>query len=425
MQFPPRSPLFCILVALPFLFCATVSAQTPSTKPPIATKAKKPTKPPKFQPVCLTEEGVLVVSTSGKCTGTTVRADLESLELEAIEGEEGPPGEDGSDGEDGEDGKDGIDGDDGEDGEDGADGSLRIYGDGSEGDFIATSGALFEETNAQFEDIVVPAGVTLSVPSGTIMRCNGTFRNDGAIVVNTFADGAARTAPSASTISVASKSAEAGSSHGPAGSGEFGTGANVVLAGVPARALAEGEAEQLLKPGTRGGGGGGAGLGDGGAGGGTLTVLCRGSITNNGSIKADGGSTNAGGGGGAGGIIILASLERIALTIGSLISVSGAPGGSATLSSGPGGGGSGGLVHLVSPSIENGGSVISGGGTAGEIEGIRVTSTRRSGGGAGGSLAGSGGAGGSVRQNDNPPNEAEDGDDGSLFETLADPTSLL
>lgn len=43
--------------------------------------------------------------------------------------------------------------------------------------------------NFQFTDFSVAAGVTLTVPSGTVIRCTGTFTNNGTIVVNTGAPG--------------------------------------------------------------------------------------------------------------------------------------------------------------------------------------------------------------------------------------------
>src|SRR5262245_37476721 len=74
----------------------------------------------------------------------------------------------------------------------GADGQLRIYGNGSAGArAIATDEdwTLTPVDDPQFTDFTVNAGVTLTVPSGTVIRGTGTFTNNGKIVVARFAAG--------------------------------------------------------------------------------------------------------------------------------------------------------------------------------------------------------------------------------------------
>src|SRR5262245_50149568 len=119
-------------------------------------------------------------------------------------GPQGPPGSPGADGQPG------------PAGPAGPDGQLRIYGDASAGNVTATAStdlfSLVPSLNLQFHDFTVNPGVILTVPSGTVIRCDGTFRNDGSIVVkNGDAGGFDAT-------SVAGQ----GVSHAPAGNGERG-----------------------------------------------------------------------------------------------------------------------------------------------------------------------------------------------------------
>src|SRR5262245_488799 len=109
----------------------------------------------------------------------------------------------------------------------------------------------------------------------------------------------------------------------------------------------------------------------GGEGGGSFTVLAMNSIFNSGTILATGGDGNAGDaeamgdGGGGGGFVLLASKGSVTNAAGALIDVRGGPGAPAGTCAGPGGGGGGGIVHLISPTIVNDGTVLMDGGTAG------------------------------------------------------------
>src|SRR5262245_35538643 len=57
----------------------------------------------------------------------------------------------------------------------GAVGQLRIYGNGSAGDATVTQDiglfALVPSGNVQFRNLTINAGVTLTVPSGSVLRC--------------------------------------------------------------------------------------------------------------------------------------------------------------------------------------------------------------------------------------------------------------
>jgi hypothetical protein len=201
----------------------------------------------------------------------------------------------------------------------------------------------------------VSAGVTLTVPNGTVIRATGNVTISGSIVVagNPYAElGAATTAAGCDTSRGA---------WGVYGEG-LGTGSALL-------------ARLLVNPGRNGGADGGCySEGSGGLGGGTLAILAAGSITINsgGSIHANGGTglgqdvPHAGGGGG-GGIIVLASWTSIVNS--GTLSVQGGSGGpptrpacgSGSSPSAAGGGGGGGLINLLAPSITPGNASLSGG----------------------------------------------------------------
>lgn len=291
----------------------------------------------------------------------------------------------------------------------------RVYGDGSQGDLDMPNLTVAMPSNTrQFADCIIRAGFTLTVDSGTVIRCNGGFTNEGTIIVETYAKGGSISCTRARR---------------PAHPGHSGS-----VAGFPAcndayRNGAQGTfgierprtAANLLQPGPLGGGGGSGPIGA--DGGGTLTIIAKGPISNTGEIRADGQSgTNGGSGGGAGGIVILASGDSIVNS--GTISVRGGDGASATAADrvGPGGGGGGGIVHLISPAILQGTIDVAegAGGTGGETLSSLVNDTILPGGGAGGACYGGGGAGGDI-DGYGELLDAHDGNDGAAFTTLADP----
>jgi hypothetical protein len=341
------------------------------------------------------------------------------IELEVVRAAaEGPQGPQGPTGATGPQGAQGIQGIPGSQGLPGADGTLRIYGNGSAGDkTVSADGdySVYYYPHRQYVNFTVNPGVTLSVASGTVLRCTGTFTNQGTIVVLESAAGVY-------------------------GGGPPHPGSSAGAAGVPATAIAPsgapgsfggmglGSFRTLLSPGVFAGGGGG-GAQNSGYGGGAFTVLCRTGIVNSGEIRADGvshpflGGGVTGGGGGGGGAVILASAGSITHT--GLIAARGGDGGPSDTRSGPGGGGGGGLIHLIAPSVSNTGSTSVAGGGAGAAGGPgSVTSTVRYGGGGGGAMIGSGGRGGTVAT-DGTPSAATPGGAGISTITLEDPTSLF
>jgi hypothetical protein len=235
---------------------------------------------------------------------------------------------------------------------------VGVYGDGSDGAVTVSSTADWTQsppaTTLQFTSFAVSAGVTLTVPSGTVIRATGNVTISGNIVVAKVWNAGMGAATSAALCDTTGTQP-----------GIYGVGlgdANALIA------------RQLVNPGRRGGGGGGCeSEGGGGQGGGTLVILASGAITihSGGSISANG---TAGldetmvhnGGGGGGGIIVLASRTSIANS--GVLNVWGGAGGSLSVSncggstaSTGGGGGGGGLINLLAPSISAGTASVAGG----------------------------------------------------------------
>jgi len=308
---------------------------------------------------------------------------------------------------------------------------LRIYGDSSAGALSVSGTVTWSSTEGlgQYTDCSIAAGATLTVPTGTVLRCSGSFTNNGTITVST-PYGAAQiggisasggiypfyTGPSAPSLGWGRT---AGSNAG------YGSDGAIVLGGPAGFGLSTRFAATILRPGPIGGGSGGAGVGGVGAvGGGTLTVLAQGSLVNNGTIRADGSDAGvAGSGGGAGGIIILASKVSVSHEAAGVLEVDGGAGGASDANRGSGGGGGGGLIHILAPTINMVGSTSILGGAAGSSA-INVTNSPRSGGGGGGSMIGAGGSGGNV-QTGNSVTGTTSGGVGLVIQTLTDPTSLF
>ena len=331
----------------------------------------------------------------------------------------------------GEAGAPGAPGSPGSPGNAGVDGQLRIYGDGSAGPRTVGidedwQDPLVAPTNFQFTDLTIVPGVTLTVPSGMVIRCTGTFTNNGTINVAGAATGADRDGVDAGTIEASVRNANPGLGLSPAGSGELGPATSPLTFGEGGDGMSEPAARQLVNPGRLGGGGGGGGFGGtGGTGGGTLVVLAATAVRNQLSIFADGLVGADGTGGGGGGVVILASRGTVSNAGPASISAKGGDGAPSGPSDGAGGGGGGGIVHLLAPAIVNDGTVTVDGGVAGAAgAAASVTNNPRSGGGGGGSCAGNGGNGGSVSTAGNP-GSAVAGVAGYFLQTQADPTAFF
>lgn len=268
--------------------------------------------------------------------------------------------------------------------------------------------AAYEQT---YNNCTVAVGATLTMPSGSILRCNGDFINNGFVTVGEMSRGGSRAITALSTFELE------GSSPGQSIGGlvaRHGVVASTTTDGVdgPSFGSSSFPASAYFFPGQIGGGGGGAGLARhgvsnmyGGNGGGAAVILVRGNFENAGVISANGGdSLVAGGGGGGGGVLVIG--VKGTLTNTATISARGGAGGAGAVNEsaappfaiGGGGGGTGGLVHYIAGTLvlTDGVTDVTGGaggvasGTASGAVAIRA------GGGSGGAGVSYGGSGGSV-----------------------------
>ena len=271
----------------------------------------------------------------------------------------------------------------------GAAGSLGLYGDGSAGALNITTNtdwnASFPGANLQFTSINVSAGVTLTVPSGTVLRATGNVTINGTInVLQAAADNGSFSPVAGVALSAAANPA-----------------AGVGLTRLSAARLA-------TLPVLGGGAGARNGGNTGGEGGGSFAIYALGSINiaGTGAINANGANavnlqTAAtgipGGGGGAGGVIVL--LGKASINVAGAVrsnAGNGANGfdGNGGNAEGGGGGGGGGIIHLLSstsPSVT--GTTATAGGVAGANAGASATINN---GGGGGACGGNGGSAGST-----------------------------
>jgi hypothetical protein len=337
---------------------------------------------------------------------------------------EGPPGLNGLNGQTGPAGPAGPAG---------ADGQLRIYGDGSAGAFTVTSSDTLNnlltaagnsQGNLQFTNFTVNGGQTLTVPSGTKIRCTGTFINNGAIVVSGFSttsgssqlgSGPQAAASGASFFGHQSRQGDQGALGTAVRGGQGGQGASVTAF------------QPVLNYDRVGGGSGAAGFSaPGGIGGGTLMVLAQNSAINNGAIVANGGTGDAGAGGGGGGFVTLASAGSVVNGAAASIQANGAAGTPSDPFDGVGAPGGGGLIQLLAPTVTNSGSTsvfagtLAAPGAAGSVN----NANGRVGGGGGGGSVGRGGFGGDVTDT-NSPLPATSALPGIVITSTQNPTALF
>jgi hypothetical protein len=287
----------------------------------------------------------------------------------------------------------------------GASDAGTIYGDGSGGALTISSNTNWSTTppanlNGQYSSITINSGVTFTVPSGTKLRCNGNVNINGTIIVN----------GSSNTLSVPERGIASSISS---------TGTNV------SKAASESLFPRFINIPEFGGCAGSLSSGlqsttQGGSGGGSFAIYAKGSITNAGTISANGGNAVAGlvtdnyhgAGGGAGGLVVLVSKTSVINS--GTINANGGNGGSSNQASGSlhrlgGGGGGGGLILFASPSNTMGTNSVNPG-TAGTN--FTNASTISSLGGTGGGCGGDGGSGGSGTST--PPTNATSGSTGKV-----------
>ena len=361
--------------------------------------------------ICAKKKNSKIVVREGKC----LKKEIRLVTTAELTGPAGPAGSDGAEGPAGEDGQ------------------LRIYGDGSAGALnVASNGALYTDYaadgNLQFTSCSIAAGFTLTVPSGTVFRCSGTFTIDGTLEVweNSGSGGAGYFGISVTGSSLYGGPAVswAGAQAGAARVGDNAT--YIAYGGLGAQGVLQALAYSIRIPGVIGGGGGaGSNNAYGGDGGGTVTILAKEGISINsaGKIEAKGAAAaGTGSAGGGGGIVSLASPGPLVNE--GAIDVSGGNGGNTSDVEAAGGGGGGGIVVAISPSLTfPSGGVTKDGGAAG-ANGVAATQATHLGGGGGGSCGGAGGHGGNVNINGTFSNAAAGGA-GHLVTISADPTALF
>jgi hypothetical protein len=374
-----------------------------------------------------------ITRTSGKRCARGFSAIIDTAKLTGPGGAVGPTGASGATGIAG---AQGLVGPTGSQGAEGANGSLRIYGDGSDGDnIVAVSGALTSTSGTfQFENLTIQNGITVTIPSGIVVRCRGNFINRGTITVGDGARGGGIGCNG--TCNGSNQSIPHGNYPHPGIAfstpqfGEIGDNTAARFGGGGGTGVTATVAKLLLRPGLFGGGGGlGISAFSGGlSGGGSLVILAKGSVLNDtGSvIRANASNPSIIGTGGAGGgVIILASATQ--LTNSGTIEAKGGSGlGASGISpNGSGGGGGGGIVHLISPIITAAGTAnVSGGAGGAALPPGTITSTFRIGGVGGAGSGGNGGGGGAILTT-GAANAAAAGTTGHALQTLADPTSLF
>ncbi len=273
--------------------------------------------------------------------------------LTGVAGATGPQGATGLQG------PQGLQGPTGLTGAAGASGNLRVYGSGETGARIIPAGT-FADINPQYTNFTVPSNIVLTVPSGTVIRCTGTFTNNGTIIVSPFARAGNAAVQDTSQSGnfvpppALNVPASPGLSAGAAGKGVSRADDNGTISGGPAVPGLGISARYLAVRSPLGGGGGG------------------------------------GGPGGAGGLIVLATPGPCVLTNATL-SAGGGAGGAGSSVNAPGGGGAGGLIHILAPTLTNTHlSATYNGGQPGAAATI-TSSTSNASGGAGGSFYGAGG----------------------------------
>lgn len=305
-----------------------------------------------------------------------------------------------------------------------ASGFTRIYGDGSAGNLLSSGTSTLAATNTSYQDISITGG-TLSVPTGTVLRCTGSFTLAAGATIQVLRAPDPATLPASANANAVIQGLPGlsgftgGGTLGNAGSGDR-------MGGPGGRGIGGLAAAQLRDPGPLGGGGStptrlqGPGSSAGRSGGGTLVVRCAGPVTIQGTLVAAGAAGAAGGGGGSGGGVVILASGTSVTTTGGTVDVRGGAGGTGGTRSANGGGGAGGVIHVMAPQLAVApGDVLLTGGLA-LAPGVDVSLSPSRGGSGGGGSCGNGGDGGFVDAI-NVPDWAEDGGGGCLIQTPASP----
>jgi len=101
---------------------------------------------------------------------------------------------------------------------------FNVYGDGSGGIKKVSVSETLTDPLSSYTSVEIDAGVTWTVPSGTVIRCNGKFTNNGTIVVEAGTFGGQTNGSDTTANSLAYAQPLAGVSSRAPSSGEFGDG---------------------------------------------------------------------------------------------------------------------------------------------------------------------------------------------------------
>lgn len=277
----------------------------------------------------------------------------------------------------------------------------RLYGNGGAGPLNSSTSQSLEIAAgsgvSSFTDINITGGI-LTIPSGTLIRCTGSFTlaSTATISVQASPGSGGVTANPATIITVRQGAAGIGLPPGPPDHGNFASAP--INAGGGGIGLSEARARYLRDIGPFGGAPSPAIAVRGTifpavAGGGAVGIRCAGPVSIAGTVIANGGS---GWGGAGGGVVLVGSGQSITVQPTGLIEARGGSGGNAGSRRGAAGGGGGGLVHLVAPTVTQSGTIDVSGGDGASAG--TATSDYVVGGVGGGGSCGNGGSGGSVAQ---------------------------
>jgi hypothetical protein len=381
--------------------------------------------------------GRAIVVTTGSCpNGFKLLTTLSTSDTAGATGAKGDRGDTGATG------ATGAPGEPGQNGAIGSSANLEelVYG-VEGGEDITYSNTTGQNTyiapTIPYRNITINNNVTLVVPSGSTVRCTGTFTNNGTIVsfddyANEGGSAAAGTSDS-TTIDVLRSNYRPNLFGTIASNGEVGRAGGTISGGSRSRGLTF-QSEDLRiaetiwnPPGTACGLGGMGGRTPSDCGG-SFRIISKEELVNNGEIQAHGRQGSIGAGGSSGGIVILASKVSV-INTGS-IDVRGGNGGSSSSDSAAGGGGGGGLIRMIAPIVNSqaGGDAtinVDGGSAGFTVFGQPVSATVRFGGGAGGALIGDGGFGGTINSDGSLTNGSDPGGEGLIDVLQTDPTNPL
>ena len=277
--------------------------------------------------------------------------------------------------------------------------AIKVFGGSNTADMTCTNGQLLDRGLYYVRNLVVPAGISITVDKFVRIYCSGYVQIDGSITVNPMTTGAAPflsgTGSTGIVIGGLSGGGIGGGSGSSAGGASYSYGAQPCGSG-GGLGYGSGTSTTGLSFGGGGRGGGGFWLEAGGNINITGSIVARGEAGQAGVITGSGNISGAGGG--SGGLIYLSSLNTVNVGTSATLDVSGGTGGNGVNSlvntaADGGSGGGGGTIVLLSPSNNTTGATLNlAGGAKGTLQGSGTYNAGSTiGGGGGGGFGGTGG----------------------------------